>query len=300
MSTDHPSRDGTHPDIPDQQWTNPFPENHPLHDLYGRRVRNEQDLSIVIDDYHARRGTGKSVAALQLGQGMNQGGNLTKAHATTRAEELRNAYVKLPTRSALVLDEGELGANKYEAASKTNKALREIMSIGRVEEKYLLVTMPDKDMLDKDLYKLFDVWISMVEKGRGVVHFLKRNPYANGNNINTEKVGAVGFQDVTKGTPLREVYNHLTGQKRSHMDGERAEDYVPRSEVDDMLVEARQETRQETRDELVRDIYDRLGDLDDDDLDTITRYSGVSQRLIGEAIGLSQPQIGNIVRGEND
>lgn len=297
MSTDHPvSADGTHPDIADQQWSNPFPEGHPLHDLYGHRVRNEQDLVIIIDDFHARRGTGKTVAALQLANAMNQNGDLTEPHVTTRPEELRNAYAKLPKRSALVLDEGELGANKYEASTKTNRALREIMSIGRVLEKYVVVTMPDKDMLDPEVWKLSDVWISMVEKGRGVMHNLKRNPYARGDNINTEKVGAIGFKDIQTGTELREVYNALTAQKKQHISGDQAEDYVPRSEVEEMVAEARQETRDETRNELICNIYDRLSDLNEGDIDTITRYGGVSQRLIGEAVGLSQQQVGNIVR----
>jgi hypothetical protein len=296
MSTDTPPDDG--PDIPEKDWSNPFHEEYPLHDLYGRRVRNNQDLVIIIDDYHARRGTGKTVAALQLAAGMNQAGELTTANATTRAEELRNAYAKLPERSALVLDEGELGANKYEASTKTNKALREIMSIGRVLEKYVVVTMPEKGMLDPEVWKMSDVWISMVEKGRGIVHYLKQNPYASGDSTQTEKVGTISFKDIQTGTQLREVYNDLTAQKRDHISGGEATDYVPRQEVKEQVAEERKEARKDMRDTLIRSIYDRLGDLDDEDLQRIQRSSGVSQALIGEAVGLSQPQVGNIVRND--
>ena len=292
MSTD---TDGTDPEIPEQQWSNPFPEGHPLHDIYGKRVSNQQDLVIIVDDYHNRRGTGKTVAALQLANGMNQPGTLTKANATTRPEELRNAYVKLPERSALVLDEGELGASKYDASTKTNRALRQIMSIGRVLEKYVVVTMPDHGMLDREVWNLSDVWISMTEKGRGIVHFLKNNPYANGNGIQTEKVGVVDFADVQRGTQLREVYNSLTQEKKEHMTGEGSEEYLTRSEVDEMLADQRKEVRQETRNEVIRGVYDRLGDLDDDDLQRIKRSRGVSHALIGESVGLSQAQITNIV-----
>lgn len=296
MSTDSTPDDD--PDIPEQSWSNPFPEGHPLHDLYGRRVRNNQDLVIIIDDFHARRGTGKTVAALQLAAGMNQAGEITNANVTTRAEELRNAYAKLPERSALVLDEGELGANKYEASTKTNKALREIMSIGRVLEKYVVVTMPEKGMLDPEVWKMSDVWITMVEKGRGIVHFLKQNPYASGDSTQTPKVGTISFKDITKGTQLREAYNHLTQQKRTHISGGDAKDYLPRDEVQEKVAEERKAARKDMRDGLIRSIYDRLGDLDDEDLQRIQRSSGVSQALIGEAVGLSQPQIGNIVRDE--
>jgi hypothetical protein len=285
---------GKHPDIPEQQWTNPFPQGHPLHDLYGRRVRNDQDLVVIIDDYHARRGTGKTVAALQLAAGMNQAGEITEANATTSPEELRNAYTELPERSALVLDEGELGASKYEASTKTNKALREIMSIGRVLEKYVVVTMPDHGMLDPEVWTMSDVWVSMVAKGRGIVHYLERDPY---NQVTkTRKVAGVGFDDIERGTQLRDVYNALTQEKRDHISGDRANDYLTRAEVDDMVEEARQDARQDTRNEVITAIYDRLGDLDNEDLQRIQRSTGVSQALLAEAVGLSQPQIGNIVR----
>jgi len=288
--------DGTHPDIPEQDWENPFPEGHPLHKLYGKRARNGQDLVIILSDHHSRRGTGKTVAALQLAAGMNQAGTITEANVTTRPEELRNAYVKLPKKSALVLDEGELGASKYEASTKTNKALREILSIGRVLEKVLLVTMPDHGMLDPEVWSMSDVWISMVAKGRGVVHYLERDPY--NQNTQTRKVGGISFKDIQKGTQLREVYNSLTQEKRDHISGDHAEDFLTRSEVDDMLQETRQDVRQETRNQVISDVYDRLGDLDSEDLQRIQRSSGVSQALIAEAVGLSQPQVGNIIRGD--
>lgn len=296
MSRHDTPADGTHPDIPEQSWTNPFPEEFPLHDTFAERVRNEQDLVIVIDDFHARRGTGKTVAALQLAGGMNQAGNVTEANVTTRPEELRNMYTKLPNRSALVLDEGELGANKYDASTKTNRALREILSIGRLEEKYVVTTLPNADMLDKEVWTMSDVWISMIEKGRGIVHYLERNPYSSGDGIQTRKVGVISFKDIQAGTVVRDAYNALTSEKRAHIDGEMGDgDYLQRSEVDDMLADARQTAREEMRNELIQNVYDRLGDLDDDDLATINRFDGVSQRLIGEAVGLSQQQIGNIV-----
>lgn len=285
---------GKHPDIPEQDWENPFPAGHPLHDLYGKRVRNGQDLVIIVDDYHARRGTGKTVAALQLAAGMNQAGQVTEANVTTSPEELRNAYTELPERSALVLDEGELGASKYEASTKTNKALREIMSIGRVLEKYVVVTMPDHGMLDPEVWTMSDVWVSMVAKGRGVVHYLERDPY--NQTTQTRKVGGVGFDDIERGTQLREVYNALTREKRDHISGDQANDYLTRSEVDDMLQDTREDVRQETRNEVITDVYRRLSDLDDEDLQRIQRSRGVSQALLAEAVGLSQPQIGNIVR----
>ena len=288
MSTD------THPDIPDQSWSNPFPEPHPLHDLYGKRVRQEQDLSIIISDYHSRRGTGKTIASLQLGEGMDQSGGITTGKATVEAEALRNAYFKQPTRSALVLDEGELGVSNREAMTTVNKELRKILSIGRVEQKYLIINTPSIDFLDKDIIKLCDIWILMLRKGVGLVHFLEQNPYANGNSTLRPKKGLIQFSDVQKGTRLREVYNHLTEQKKGHIRGESGEGFIRESEHQKKLQQAREQARQEMRNELLQNVWDGLGDMDADAVAKVERWDGITQTQLAEAVGLSQQQISKL------
>jgi len=285
------------PDIPEQSWTNPFPQGHPLHDLYDKRVRQEQDLVILIDDYHARRGTGKTVAALQMAQGMNQTGPLTQEHATIEPNELRNKYSQLPKRSALVLDEGEIGASNRETQTLVNRALREIVSIGRVEEKYVIVTTPDKGFLDKDIRKMADVWMTMLRKGLGLVHYLKRNPYAAGGDgamLNT-KNGLVEFQDIANGTQLRDVYNYLTKEKKKHIQGEGGNELSPEGKHKKKVEQARKEGRQQARNDIIAQVYNRLDNMSDKDWNRMKRADGVSQSMLAEAVDLSQPQIANIL-----
>jgi len=293
MSTD---TDG--PDIPEKGWENPFPEGHPLHGLYERRISNGQDLVILIDDYHARRGTGKTVASLQLAQGMNQNGKLTWENVSMSPEEIRNAYTTLPPRSSIVLDEGEVGAGNRDTQTKSNKALNEIMSMGRVEQKYVVVNTPSIGFIDKHIRELADVWIAMVAKGLGLVHYFKRQPYGNQGTgqLLTEKQGMIQFQDIEKDTQLRDVYNQLTQEKRKHISGEKSEGFIPQSEHREELQKAREEARQETRNEIITDVYRGLTDFDDEDYTRMKRANGVSQSMLGEAVGLTQQQIGNIVR----
>jgi hypothetical protein len=292
------SDNGTHPEIPDRNWTNPFPEGHPLHDLYHRRITNGQDLVILIDDYHSRRGTGKTVASLQLAQGMDQNGPLTWENVSMSPQEIRNAYTSLPQRSSVVLDEGEVGAGSRDTQTKSNKALNEIMSMGRVEQKYVVVNTPSIGFIDKNLRELADVWISMVAKGLGLVHFFKRQPYGNQGTgkLLTEKQGMIQFSDIERGTQLRDVYNQLTEEKRKHISGDKGEGFVPQSEHREALEKAREETRKDTRNEIIQDVYRGLSGFDDDDYTRMKRADGVSQAMLGEAVGLSQQQVANIVR----
>lgn len=292
------AEDGTHPDIPDRDYTNPFPENHPLHDLFHNRVKHNQDLVGIIDDYHARRGTGKTVGSLQLANGMDQNGGLAWDNVSMEPEELRNAYYQLPQKSGLVFDEGEIGAGNRDAMTKSNRALRDIMSMARVEEKYVIINAPSAGFIDKDIRLMADFWITMLTKGVGLIHYYERQPYSNQGRgtLLTPKKGTIFFNDIQTGTQLRNVYNQLTREKKKHIRGEEGSSYITTGEHQEALEKAREEARREQRNEDIVDIYRRFNEnLTDEDVQRIEQH-GISQAMLGEAIGLTQQQVGNILR----
>lgn len=274
----------TTPDIPEKSWTNPFTPETFLHDIFDKVVRENRDIVIVVSDLRGRRGTGKTVTSLQLASQMDQTDEgVTMDKCTLSAEELRNAYATLPKRSALVFDEAEVGAGNRDAMTKTNKALREVMSMARVEEKYLVVNVPIKGFIDKDILKLADVWIAMERRGRGLVHHLKWEPYSE--TLHTEKKQRLELPDIEKGTELRRVYNELTREKRRHISGEDGQTFIPKPDHDEKVEAAEEQARREKRNEVLRAI------LRDEQI----REEGVSQKRVGDAVGLHQTTINKIV-----
>ena len=270
---------GTEVDIPEKSWDNPFAPGTPLYNLFEKRVRQERDLVIIIDDYNAGRGTGKTVGSLQLGEGMDQTEEgVTKEKATINPEALRNAYTARPKRSALVLDEAEVGASNRQAMTKVNQALREIMSMGRVEQKYVIINTPLKEFIDKDLRKLADVWISMTARGQGLVHFFEWQSYAE--KLMTPQKQYITFEDIPGNTRLREVYNYLTREKYKKMDGEDGDGFIPVSEHNERVGEAKKQAAREKRDEIIQNIA-RHPEYD------------ISQVHIGEMTGVSQTTVSN-------
>jgi len=266
----------------EQSWVNPFAEGTPMFDLFDEVVREERDIIIILDDYFARRGTGKTIASLQLAHGMDQTDSGVRwANVSMDPQAVRNAYTELPKRSGLVFDEGEVGASNRNPMSKTNKALREIMSMGRVEQKYLVINSPAKEFIDKDIQKLADVWITMTRRGRGLVHFYERQPYTGA--LLTPKKQWIEFADVPGSHPLRGVYNRLTRQKRKRMDGEDSNGWIPRDEHEAALAKATKRARKEKRDALIKSVYYHP-EID------------VSQSTLAEAVGVSQPTVSNIVQ----
>lgn len=284
MSTDTNTTDT--PDIPESTWENPFSEGTFMHQIYGKVVSENRDLVVVISDKRGRRGTGKSVSSIKLADKMDRTDEgLTYAKCTLSAEELRNAYSNQPKGSGLVLDEAEVSAGNRSAMTKTNKALRQVMSMARVEEKYLVVNVPIKGFIDKDILKLADVWIAMERRGRGLIHHLKWEPYSE--TLHTEKKQRMEFEDIPTGTPLRDVYNKLTREKRRHIAGEDGQTFVPQEEHQEELRKVKEEVRKEVRNDVLADVYHHPEHQASND---------ISQRTLGEAVDLTQQQVGNIVR----
>lgn len=264
--------------------TNPFAEETYLHETFSNVLDEERDMIIVVDDYDGRRGTGKTVTSLQLAAAMDQTEEgMTQEKATLEPEELEIAYTQQPQQSALVLDESEVGASNRQAMSKTNQALREIMSMGRVEQKYTIVNTPIKGFIDSDILKLADCWISMLRRGYGLVHDLQWNSYMEKTLTPTKQT--LEIDDIKKGTDLREIYNNLTRDKRAHMRGEGGSGYIPRSDHEEILEKKLRERERKTRNELIRSIMKH----------SEIQETAISQRMIGEATGISQSQVSDIL-----
>lgn len=282
MSTNTSGGGDGDPDIPEKSYENPFKKGTFMHDIFGKVLKENRDIIIVVTDHRGRRGTGKTVSSLSLASALDQTDEgMTYSKCSLGVEQIRNAYTEQPNGSALVLDEIEQAAGNREAMSKTNRALREIMSMGRVEEKYVVVNLPIKGFVDKDILKLCDVWISMARRGRGLVHHLLWNPYVE--KLFPEQKQWLEFQDIPEGTDLREVYNKLDREKRGRISGEDGQKFIPEEEHQEELERARKEARRERRDEAIHGIYEHP-DIE------------VTQQEVADAIGVSQKTVSNVTR----
>ena len=254
-------------------------EAKPLTKLYQKRVRNSQDLFCIVDDHHNRRGTGKTVLSLGLAAAMDRTEEgITKEKVALDPQELLTAYTEQPKGSALVLDEAEASTSKFRAGSKTNKAIRELVSMGRIEEKYVIMNLPSTGEMDRDLKTLASTWLMVEKKGQAIVHFLGYNPYK-GHPL-TPKKQIINWTDITDPN-LREVYDYLTEEKQKHLRGESSEStFVDGDEHQEQLQKVREETETQVRNDLLTELY---------------RGLDVTQKELAESVGLSRSRLADIV-----
>lgn len=249
--------------------------------LYKKRVANNQDLAILVSDHQNRRGTGKTVLSLKLASRLDRTEEgITKEKVSIGVDSLLDSYTELPKGSALILDEAESGLSKYEAGTQVNKAMRELVSMGRIEEKYLILNLPSSGALDRDLKALCDWWWLVQYKGLAQGHHLQWNPYTE--QPRTPKKREIEWEDIPEGTPLRDVYNYLTKLKRKHLRGENEESSqrLKPSEVQNRIDKIRSETKTETRNQLLEEIYSN---------------SDLTQQELASSVGLSRSRLADIV-----
>ena len=205
---------------------------------------------------------------------------ITKEKVAISPEELTDSYIDLPKGSALVLDEAEAGLSKYRAGSSANMAMRELVSMGRVREKYLVLNLPASSELDRDLKALCNFWFMVQYKGRALGHHLNWNPYSE--EPRTPKTDPWDWSDIPENTDLRDVYDYLTKKKRQHLRGESEESSqrLTQTEVKERVEKIEKEVKNKTRNNVLISIYNN---------------SNLTQQQLADSIGLSRSRLADIV-----
>jgi hypothetical protein len=164
--------------------------------------------------------------------------------------------------------------------SGVNEALRQIVGMGRVEQKYLFLTAPGVHQVDKDIRNMCDVWIFVRKVGEAQMFRVRYNPF--GNHELTDDWGTLTWPGELPGQ-LGDVYDELTAEKKRRLrgEGEDGEGYVPADEAAQTAEKAAESAERQKRDELLRQIYQNT--------------DGMTQQKLGDAVGLSRSRVADIL-----
>lgn len=267
----------------DEQKPATFPEDCPLGKLYRKRVAQNRDLTVIVSDWNLERGSGKTTLALRLAQAADRTEEgVTREKASLNAHELTNAYTSKPKGSSLVFDEAEAGISNRRAMSGVNEAMRKIVGMGRVEQKYLFLTTPGVHQIDSDIRAMADVWVMVREVGRAQMYRVRFNPFEG--TALTDNWGILRWPDERPGE-LEDTYQQLTKDKRAALRGEGDDGagYVDAAEAAESADAAAKKAERQKRDELMRTIYQQNDDM--------------TQQKLADSVGLSRSRVADILSG---
>jgi hypothetical protein len=248
------------------EWIVDFEET-PFYEEFEDHADKGMELTILLSDYHAMRGTGKTTLSIKLARAFDRTDDgLTPDKVTNSPEEFIDAYVREAQGSGLVFDEAEAGINSRDAMTTVNKEMNEKVSMGRVGEKYAVWNMPDIGQIDKTVRKLAHYWVLVQRRGRARVYELSNDPFRD--ETYTKPICNIEWGALPDSDP---VFQRLDEHKWDKLQGE-GEEYVPVDEHQERVEKARDEAEREQRDEFIRAAYGR-GLLSQSDLSGIVDLS---------------------------
>lgn len=256
------------------EWLVDFEET-PFYEAYQDHADKGMELTILLSDWHAMRGTGKTTLAIKLARAFDRTDEgLTAKKVTNTPEEFIDAYVEEEKGSGLIMDEAEAGISARDAVTTVNKEMNEKVSMGRVGEKYTVYTMPDVSQIDKVVRQLAHFWVLVRRRGRARVYKLRNDPFED--NTYTKPICEIEWSDLPANDPIYEV---LDQHKWDKLEGEGTE-YIPRDEHQHQLEQAKKEARRSARNEFIENAYTNqlltqpeLAEIVDVDQSTISRIT---------------------------
>jgi len=261
------------------EWITDF-ENTPFYEEYEDHVDKGMELTILLSDYQAMRGSGKTTLSIKLARKFDRTENgLTPDKVTNSPEEFINAYVQHNQGSGLVFDEAEAGINARNAMSTVNKEMNEKVSMGRVGEKYAVWNMPDIGQIDKEVRKLAHYWVLVRRRGRARVYELSNDPFED--KTYTMPICNIEWGPLADSDP---VYKRLNEHKWDKLEGD-GDSYVPYDEHKKEVERAEKDARREQRDEFILSAYER---------------KLLSQPEIADIVDLSQAQVSRIINNAEE
>jgi hypothetical protein len=212
----------------------------------ARRKKQERDAKIIITAEHGQTGLGKTALAVYLAKLADTSpGGFNAEKSTLSVPRFLQLWDELDPGSAAILDEAEqLDARR--AMSNQNVDAAEKMQTRRVNQIITIMTLPSPREIDARVERLADFWINCECRGRARVyqkkiHRIKQSVYYQ------------TLQTITWPNMDRDPdYKALSGKKRVYIDEEADDDYIRRSEHNEILEKERKKIRREVRDEWIK------------------------------------------------
>jgi len=235
----------------------------------ANRQDDGRDLQTIITARNSSTGTGKTTLALWLALSWDRWG-FDDTKTTLHPTEYKNRVIECKPGEVIIMDEAEQ-IDARRSMSGVNVDLSQMLMQTRYLQVDSIFTLPTISMLDKRLIEKADVWINVIEPGLAVVHEITVEDYSG--DINRIPKEEVTWPDISQ-HPLKLSLDRA----KARLVEEGEEFNEEKGEVVDVDKQLKKQ-----RDELIRGIYES---------------TDVTQKQIGQVVGVTARQVSNIVNAD--
>jgi len=218
------------------------------------KLRNDNDIKIIIQGANSQTGIGKTTLAIQLCRFIDDDWDAERK-AFVDVKQYIQAHLDYSKGSALLLDEIEAGADNRRAMSDDNVELSQAWATLRARNIATVTTLPSISMLDKRMLELADYWILVKERGVAQPYRINVNDFAPHKAPQRKPLPGeehIQFGDLPDDDPDKAYLDEI----KDEMLRGKASGYIKRAEAREMVDEARKEVRTEVRNGIIRDVYE--------------------------------------------
>jgi hypothetical protein len=245
------------------------------------RLRNDNDIKIIIQGANSQTGIGKTTLAIQLCRHIDPDWN-AEDKAFIDVRKYLNSYLSYAEGSALLLDEIGAGADSRRATSKDNVDLSQGWQLLRSRNIATVATLPSTNMLDNRMLELADYWILVKRRGIAQPYEIRVNDF-NGRVARKPLPNEehIKFPDLPDSDSDKDYLDNIKDEKVESGGMES----IKKAEHRKKLKEAKKQARKAERDKLIRSLY----------ANTEMSYSAIGEL---PAVDLTKQTVGQIVREE--
>jgi len=238
----------------------------PINKFRRGRQAQGRDTKILITSRNSTTGTGKTTLAVWLALNWDHYG-FRAEKATLEPSEYIEKYLETRPGEVLIMDEAEqLDARR--SMSSQNVDFADRWQQLRYRQVDSILTLPTSSALDKRLEELADIWINVTSRGYAQVHKTTVND-------RTKEINQIPLQTIT----WPDISNHDVklelDKKKKKKNEEQTKIEKKKEEMEDP-----EKVRKETRNQLIKSFYE---------------YDGMTQKDIGELVGMSRRRVGQIL-----
>lgn len=191
-------------------------ERMPLHQLALKRMKNNRDLKVIITASDSETGVGKTTCAGWLALNWTWMFSAQQwdadRFATVDPYEYFSMVPEVDAGTVLLVDDAE-ELDSRRSMQDLNVKFSWWWELMRLKQLITIITLPSPASIDSRLEELADVWINVLERGRGLAHDIGVHDYGS-RDVYTKQVHMVEFPDVSD----HESMQALQGMKEDKMD----------------------------------------------------------------------------------
>ncbi|MEY7850907.1 hypothetical protein AB7C87_17105 [Natrarchaeobius sp. A-rgal3] len=249
-----------------------------IHEFIERRRANDRDVRIIWTGRNSGVGLGKTQGALSVAKAHYPEFD-AEEHATLDSREAIHLLRTAPMGAALLLDEIGQIADARRTQQTESVELTQLLQMCRYRQYLLQATLPSVRALDIRLLDMADLRVHVTEQGQAKV-FRYDIPDSDPTGEMIPKILQYLEWDPIDEDPDYQILNEM---KEEVYEGMGESSFIHRDEHEQIVKETEEDAERETRNEILTNIYER---------------TELTQKDIGNAIGLSRRRVGEIVNGE--